>query len=117
MFSTRIRADSILPASRSWAMARRCCFDTASSFCWTIRRRAMESLSCTLSLAWRWLASCFELARKLLTMRDDEGAILMEFIVRLLLSQKYYEVVLSSRWENAGCLDHEGCGYHPYSFP
>jgi len=50
-------------------------------------------------------------------MRDDEGAILMEFIVRLLLSQKYYEVVLSSRWENAGCLDHEGCGYHPYSFP
>ena len=55
IFSTRIFADSTLPASRSWAMARRCCLDTASSFCWTIRRRAMESLSWTLSFAYRRL--------------------------------------------------------------
>lgn len=75
MFSTRMRADSIFPDSRSWAMARRCCLDTASSFCWTIRRRAIESLSCTLSFAWGELEG---LSQKrdgvLLTMMVDEGA-------------------------------------------
>lgn len=73
MFSTRMRADSSLPCCRqsqtdgpvgsvgevdvrhtssSWAMARRCCFAMALSFCCTMRRRLMESLSWTLILAW-----------------------------------------------------------------
>ena len=38
--------------SRSCAISRRCCFDFAESFCCTMRRRDMESLSCTLSLFW-----------------------------------------------------------------
>lgn len=38
--------------SSSWAIARRCCFAIAVSFCWTIRSREMDSLSCTLSLFW-----------------------------------------------------------------
>jgi hypothetical protein len=36
--------------SRSWAISRRCCLAFAASFCCTMRRRDMESLSCTLSL-------------------------------------------------------------------
>jgi hypothetical protein len=75
MFSTRMRADWSLPAysrivspgkaqrgeeeeeeehrhntSRSCAISRRCCLALAESFCCTMRRRDMDSLSCTLSL-------------------------------------------------------------------
>nr|POE93104.1 hypothetical protein CFP56_78679 [Quercus suber] len=50
MFSTRIRALSILPVSSSCAITRRCCFASAVSFCCTMRSRVMESFSCTLSL-------------------------------------------------------------------
>lgn len=80
MFSTRIRADSSFPCyliwfqgqilrlavvvvvnregecgvhsntSSSWAIARRCCLAMAVSFCWTIRSRLIDSLSCTLIL-------------------------------------------------------------------
>ena len=46
-------------ASSRTAMARRCCLAIAVSFCWTMRRRLMASLSWTL----------------ILDTRDDEGAI------------------------------------------
>lgn len=36
--------------SNSWAIARRCCFAIAVSFCCTIRNRDIDSLSWTLSL-------------------------------------------------------------------
>lgn len=39
--------------SRSWAISRRACFAFAVSFCCTMRRRDMLSLSCTLSLFYR----------------------------------------------------------------
>jgi len=71
MFSTRMRADSVLPCcrrdvqlvklygamnrhdeiawvaehtSKSCAIARRCCLATAVSLCWTMRRRDIDSL-------------------------------------------------------------------------
>lgn len=80
MFSTRIRADSSFPCYLIWfpgqilrlvviivvkrggecgvhsntssscAIARRCCLARAVSFCWTIRSRLIDSLSCTLIL-------------------------------------------------------------------
>lgn len=36
--------------SSSCAIARRCCLAIAESFCWTIRSRLIDSLSCTLIL-------------------------------------------------------------------
>ena len=49
-----------LRTSKRTAIARRCCLAIAVSFCCTIRRRLIASLSCTL----------------IFDTRDDEGAIL-----------------------------------------
>lgn len=45
-----------LRTSSNCAISRRCCLAFALSFCCTMRRRDMESLSCTLSLFWGALA-------------------------------------------------------------
>ena len=44
------QSDGDQHTSRSCAISRRCCLALAESFCWTMRRRDMESLSCTFSL-------------------------------------------------------------------
>ena len=49
--------------SSSTAMARRCCFDIAVSFCWTMRKRVMASFSWTLILDYERSASVRALTR------------------------------------------------------
>lgn len=66
--------------SSSCAIARRCCLAMAVSFCWTIRSRLIDSLSCTLIL------DCFYCGEHSLkessfdgddhTTIDDEGAMM-----------------------------------------
>jgi hypothetical protein len=78
MFSTRIRADSSLPTSRSCAISLRATLESAVSFCWAIRSREMESFRATLSLLWdvvSFLGTAADMAA--LTTRVDEGAMVV----------------------------------------
>lgn len=78
--------------SSSCAIARRCCLAIAVSFCWTIRSRLIDSLSCTLILDCHPLGYYSAKEEDSVvggdpTTIDDEGAMVRGY--------RYYSTILS----------------------
>lgn len=97
--------------SSSCAIARRCCLAIAVSFCWTIRSRLIDSLSCTLILD---CGHCGEhsLKENLVdwgehTTIDDEGAMIRVY--------RYFSTVYLR--SGGGGLIPPAAGYHSSPAP